>query len=193
MFVIEWFCGVFFQVAWQTISDRCFLKWYISRWYIFCDSNASFKWQMVEGNFVVSQIPSQGPAGLEKSKSPKVSGLGCWIQIPGLLGNARYVSIWRKMEVAVMFWSIWIFTWIAFSISQQKKTQIYKKNICLNKLLPLHFPLCMYISWNAVLTKSNSGSAWAKLESKKNFQEVFLQNFMSPNSAPEMLNYQQRP
>ena len=117
----------FFQVSWQTISDRCFLKWYISRWYIFCDSNASFKWQMVEGNFVVSQIPS--PAGLEKSQSPKVSGLGSWIQIPGLLGNARYVSIWRKMEVAVMFWSIWIFTWIAFSISQQKKTQIYKKHL----------------------------------------------------------------
>ena len=58
---------------------------------------------MVEGNFVVSQIPSQGPAGLEKSKSPKVSGLGSWIQIPGLLENAGYVSIWRKMEVAVMF------------------------------------------------------------------------------------------
>ena len=42
---------------------------------------------------MVSQIPSQGPAGLEKSKSPKVSGLGSWIQIPGLL------EIWRMPDM----------------------------------------------------------------------------------------------
>ena len=121
--LLNGFVAFFFQVAWQTISDRCFLKWYISRWYIFCDSNANFKWQMVEGyHKYLFRVPPD-------LRSPKVSGLGSWIQIPGLLGNARYVSIWRKMEVAVMFWSIWIFTWIAFSISQQKKTQIYKKHL----------------------------------------------------------------
>ena len=51
----------------------------------------------------VSQIPSQGPAGLEKSKSKWVGKLDTNTGTVGNLENARYVSIWRKMEVAVMF------------------------------------------------------------------------------------------
>lgn len=52
---------------------------------------------------MVSQIPSQGPAGLEKSKSKWVGKLDTNTGTVGNLENARYVSIWREMEVAAMF------------------------------------------------------------------------------------------
>ena len=127
---------------------------------------------MVEGNFVVSQIPSQGRTWeVQKSKSKWVGKLDTNTGTVGECQICFYMEQDGSCCHVLINLNIHMNSLFYFSTKENSDLQ---KDICLNKLLPLHFPLCMYISWNAVLTKSNSGSAWAKLESKKNSKKFFF-------------------